>query len=130
MIYPSPTAAPSVETLFVNGVKFDICEVDKAGYDMLLSPRNRFFICVEDNHICGYEIAEKFFQKTNEIRWDLFCKTKGECISLVHEFSNAYDSIIKLNQRAKEKPLLKDSCYKKVHSIRSRMMEIFRTIPA
>jgi 1-deoxy-D-xylulose 5-phosphate reductoisomerase len=129
MIYPHNTVAPSIHTDFINGVKFDICEVEKSCYNMLTSSKSRFFVCVEDNHICFHEGAEKFFNATNEVRWDFFCKTKSECIDLIKQFSDAYDSIEKLLERAESKPALKVSSMDKVNSIRTKMMNIFKTYP-
>ena len=129
MIYPSETAAPSVYTEFINGVKFDICEVYKGCYDLLNSPKYRFFVCVEDNHICGYESADKFFASTGECRWDIFCKTKSDCKILIQEFSKSHDMIEKLLKRAENKPTLKRSSMGKVNSIRERMISIFGTYP-
>jgi len=129
MSYPHETVAPSIYTDFVNGVKFDICEVDKSCYHMLTSKKFRFFLCVEDNHICFYESAEQYFEKTGDVRWGFFCKTKAECIDLINQFSDAYDSIEKWLERAERTPALKRSSMEKVNSIRSRMMTIFGTYP-
>ena len=127
--YPTETVAPNIYTDFVNGVKFDICEVDKCAYSMLNSPKSRFFVCVEDNFITGFKSAEKLCAVTGEDRWDIFCVTKGECISLINEFSEAYDNIIKLLERAENKPALRASSIGTANSIRSRMMVLFGTAP-
>lgn len=129
MTYPHETVAPSIHTDFINGVKLDICEVDKSCYDMLSSSKARFFVCVEDNHICFHEAAEKFFNATGECRWDFFCKTKAECLDLINQFSDAYDSIEKWMERAERTPALKRSSMEKVNSIRTKMMNIFRMYP-
>lgn len=129
MTYPHETVAPSIHTDFINGVKFDICEVDQCCYNMLNSIKSRFFLCVEDNHICFHEGAEKFFNATGEVRWDFFCKSKQECIDLIKQFSDAYDSIEKLLERAETKPALRVSSMSKVNSIRTTMMNIFKTYP-
>ena len=44
--FPTPSVAPSVITKFVNGVKFDICEVCSESYDMLNDKKFRYFLCV------------------------------------------------------------------------------------
>ena len=90
MTYPSETVAPSIYTDFVNGVKFDICEVIKEAHDMLYNSRNRFFLCVEDTFIYKYSSAEKFFAATGKTRWDMFCMTKGECLDLIKDYQTAY----------------------------------------
>jgi hypothetical protein len=127
--HPSETAAPSIYTDFINGVKFDICEVDKCAYSMLSASKYRFFICVEDCFITGFKSAEKLCATTGEDRWDTFCMTKGECLSLINDFSEAYDRIIELTDRAENKPALRISSIGKANSIRSRMMGLFGTTP-
>ena len=94
MVYPSATAAPSIATEFVNGIKFDICEVDKAAYNMLYNKANRFFLCVDDN-IVGIESAEKFAAATGEVRWDLFCCTKSDCLSKIKAFQADLETLQK-----------------------------------
>ncbi len=128
MTYPGETVAPSVITEFINGIKFDICEVDKGAYNMLYNKTARYFVCVEDNHIVYYKSAEEYFDKTGECRWDLFCRTKQECKDLINEFSVAHDSIERQLERA-EKPAFTLMAMQSVNKIRERMMNIFGTYP-
>ena len=58
--FPTPSVAPSIYTEFINGIKFDICEVCVESYDMLNDKKFRYFLCVEDTHIINYASAEKF----------------------------------------------------------------------
>jgi hypothetical protein len=102
MTYPSETVAPSISTEFVNGVKFDICEVIEEAHDMLYNSRNRFFLCVEDAFIYKYAGAEKFFASTGKSRWDMFCMTKGECVDLINYYQAAYESITSLYKKAEK----------------------------
>lgn len=128
MTYPSETVAPSIQTEFVNGVKFDICEVVKEAHNMLYNSRNRFFLCVEDTFIYKYAGAEKFFAATGKTRWDMFCMTKGECIDLINEYQAAYESITALYKKA-EKPGFKVSATAKAISMQQNLRTRFGHSP-
>ena len=94
MLYPSNTAAPSVATEFVNGIKFDICEVVPQCYDLVYGKGNRFFLCAEDN-IVGIDAAIEFHAKTGESRWDLFCGTKADMLNKIKQFQSDLETIEK-----------------------------------
>lgn len=128
MTYPSETVAPSIHTDFVNGIKFDICEVDKACYDMLYNKTARYFLVVEDAHICFYASAEQYHAQTGECRWDLFCRTKQECKDLIKTFSDAYDVIERHLARA-EKPAFKVLATIDANKVRERMIKTFGRAP-
>ena len=128
LTYPSNTVAPSIYTDFVNGVKFDVCEVIKEAHDMLSSSKARFFLCVEDE-ICGFKSAENYFQKTGEERWDFFCKTKQECIDMIKSFSDDYDKIERLQEKYNNKPVFKHSCLEQINLIRQKCLNIYGVKP-
>ena len=130
MIYPSESVAPSIFTDFVNGIKIDICEVDKAAHNMLNSSKERFFLVVEDNHIVRYDSAVSYFEKTGEVRWDLFCGTKQDCINMITEFSDAFIKISANLQRMESKPVFTISCMGVITPIRERMINKFGVSPA
>ena len=94
MTYPSATAAPSIETLFVNGFKFDICELDKSAYNMIADKKFRFFLCCEDQ-IIGIDSANKYFEKTGDVRWDLFCFSKSDCMDRINKVQSDLETIQK-----------------------------------
>jgi len=128
IIYPSITVAPSIKTEFVNGIKFDVCEVIKESYDMLANKANRFFLCVEDSFIYKWSGVRKYFISTGETRWDLMCMTKGECLDLIREFQSAHESILKLQKKA-EKPGFKASANIRIDRLRSNIKERFGASP-
>ena len=127
--FPTHSVAPSVYTAFVNGVKFDICEVDEACYEMLNDKRYRFFLCVEDNYIVDFAAAKKFCDTTKEDRWDLLCKSMSDCKSLISKFEDAYKRIIKLEDRARKSKSLNISCTKRVQQIKKSCINTFGTYP-
>jgi len=123
--YPSSTVAPSIETLFVNGIKFDICELIKEAYDMIVDKRFRYFVCVEDNHIVQFSACEKYFQVTGETRWDFFCITKGECIAWVNDYQQQCDKVASYNQSLAKKPLMRQMIAPKIQAINERCLTLF-----
>lgn len=128
MTYPSTSVAPSIHTDFINGVKFDICEVDKACYDMLYNETARYFLVVDDEHICFYDSADDYYTKTGECRWDLFCRTKQECKDLIKIFSDAHD-IIERHLLRSEKPAFKLLATIDADKVRARMIKTFGKAP-
>ena len=127
--FPSASVAPSVHTSFVDGVKFDICEVDKCAYDMLNDKRFRYFLCVEDTTIVGFASAEKFCNATGEDRWDMFCKSMADCKALIKKFEDAHESILKLQERAKKSKSLEISCTAKIQDIKKTCIDTFGIYP-
>lgn len=93
MTYPSASAAPSIYTEHVNGIKFDICEVVPGAYNMLIDNRYRFFLAVEDTFIVNYAAAEQLYEATGEVRWDFFCRTRGECLAMIRDFEAKCDQV-------------------------------------
>ena len=130
MIYPSNTAAPSIETIFVNGVRFDLCEVCREGYNMLNDAKYRFFVVVEESHIINYEGAEKWFNATGETRWGLFCYTKADCKKYVSQFEEYGDTIKRLSVKSDSvKGEYKRTLISKANALRLKCMDIYRTYP-
>jgi len=114
LTYPHETVAPSIETLFVDGIRFDICEVIPSAYDMLYDfagkkkPSNRFFVCVEERWIYKWDYANEMAQFHGDT-WRHFCFTKSECKSYVMDFQNAIDFINKQYERIDRSPNFKVS---------------------
>lgn len=98
MPYPDENIAPSIRTEYVNGVKLEICEVQKAHYDKLYTSRSRFFLKVDGSFIYKYAGAANFYTETGKIRWDFFCMEKQECMDLVAEYANIYERMLKMQK--------------------------------
>jgi len=129
MTYPTHTVAPSIYTDFINGVKFDICEVESSCHNLLNEKRYRFFVCVEDNFIPGFAEAESYFSKTKDERWDLFCKTMQDCKDFISKFSEADDAIKKHLDFIERKPVFTKNRMLTVNNIRKNMMERYGVHP-
>jgi hypothetical protein len=84
---PSPDVTNLIYTDFVDGIRFDIHEVQECCYNMLNNKKYRFYLTCEDKFDYGFVVAKRFFNKTGEERWDFFCKTKQECINSIKNFS-------------------------------------------
>jgi hypothetical protein len=103
MVFPSPSVAPSVATEFVNGVKFDVCEVISEAYDMLSDKKFRYFLCVEDTFIVNYSAAEQYFEKTGVARWDWFCRSKAECLAMIKDYAAKCEQVERWRQTMSQK---------------------------
>jgi len=128
--FPTPSVAPSIITQFVNGVKFDICEVCSESYGMLNDKKFRYFLCVEDTHIVQFASAEKFCNATGENRWDMFCKSLGECKALISKFDDAYNRIIQLEEKANKSKGLKFSCLQRIQTIKTNCINTYGIYPS
>jgi len=129
MNFPTNTVAPSIYTDFVNGIKFDICEVDSSCYHLLTNKRYRFFVCVEDRFICGYDASEKYFKATGEERWSFFCATKNECITKIDKFSKLEEEIKRHKDFIKRKPNFTHSRGMVVDKLKAKMLFLYGVHP-
>lgn len=129
MTYPTHTVAPSIHTDFVNGIKFDICEVESSCYDLLTNKKYRFFVCVEDNFICNYDASEKYFNATGEERWSFFCATKAECIAKIAKFSELTETIEVHKAFIKKHPKLALSRGLAIDKLKNRMVDSYGVHP-
>jgi len=124
MTYPTNTVSLSIYTTFIDGFKFDICEVDKLCYNLLNDKKYRYFLCVDD-YICDYYIAKKYFIKTGEENWGFFCYTKSECMQKIKDFYNLVEKIKKLEEFIVKHPNLKKSNQLKIVIIKKRIKRLF-----
>lgn len=95
MIFPGNGATVNNETIFVEGFRFDICEVAPSHYEYLnpgtttrgaSKPASRFFLSVEENFIVNYQIAVKWHSQTGQCRYDWFCAAKSDCKRWIADF--------------------------------------------
>lgn len=128
MIYPGNGATLKTETFFVDGVKFDICEVHPSHYEYLSKltakgsskPSARFFLAVEDSHVVRYNHAEFYFQQTGECRYDFFCMGRAECKGLISMFEKEVDLINSANPKT-------DEAAKRLQGRKDRINKLFGT---
>lgn len=114
MIYPSTSCAPVVYTEFVNGIRFDVCEVIPQCFEYLCDKKYRFFLSVEDMHIISYSAAEKWFEHSGDTRWDFFCSTIGDVKSWIKDYEKTYDQVKRWNELVMQKPGIKPMILPKI----------------
>lgn len=104
MIYPGNWATLKTETFFIEGIKFDICEVHPSHYEYLpvngngraSKPASRFFLAVEDTHVVNYKFSEQYHKATGDCRWDFFCMGRAECLQKIKDFEKRLAQISRL----------------------------------
>lgn len=101
MTYPHHTIAPSVETIFVDGYKFDICEFkgEQAQKEYGINKKSRFFLMVEDEYF-NLETLEKGGEKLGDDIWSIYCADKAHWKHFITEFEAKLFHIKKLKERA------------------------------
>lgn len=117
MLYPSNDCAPSVYTEFVNGIRFDICEVIPQCHNYINDKRYRVFLIVEERKIIGYEASEMWFSHSGETRWDFFCATRGECKEWIKKYEDNVEIVAKWNDRINRNPVFKMSLLPQIKKI-------------
>jgi hypothetical protein len=95
---------------------------------MLYHPSSRYFLVVDDEHICYYKSAEEYHASTGECRWDLFCRSKQECKGMINLFSEGHDIIARHLKRS-ENPAFKVLATISADRVRTRMIRIFGKSP-
>lgn len=97
MIYPGNGATKKVETFFVEGFKFEVCELHESHFEYIApnggKPKGRYFLAVEDSHIVHYSIAEKYHAQTGHCRYDFFCTSRSECLEKIKTFERVYTEV-------------------------------------
>lgn len=110
MIFPGNSAVVNNETIFVEGFRFDICEVAPSHYEFLnvgtakgsSKPAGRFFLSVEESHIVNYNIAADWHSKTGECRYGFFCASKSDCKRWISDFEKEFAIVSKSNPKTEE----------------------------
>lgn len=128
LYYPSASTCPSVKTIFVEGYKFDICEVGQCHYDMLLpdkfkKPSGRFFVAVDDNFIVGFKFVEDLHEKGVENRWEMFCTSLSDAKYKIEQFEKLLFDFNRINALVEKHPNRKSMYQPKIESIRKSILE-------
>lgn len=106
MIYPGHGATKKVETFFVDGIKFDVCELHESHYCYVSQcdkkPRGRFFLAVEDSYIVNYKFSEQYHAQTGDCRYDFFCTSRSDCLDKIKTFEEMYNLILSASPKCEE----------------------------
>ena len=99
--YPSHTIAPVIETIFVEGYKFEICEFEKqAREEFAVRDKSRFFLYFEDSLF-----QENFYLQmvsifgTKKIWGNAICKDKSFLIGIISGFENKLNNLKKYREK-------------------------------
>lgn len=123
MTYPHNTVAPVVETIFVEGFKFEICEFkgEQAQKEFGVSKKSRFFLMVEDEYF-NLETLENGGKKIGNEIWSIYCADKAHLKSFITEFENKLQLIERLTERAlRIKPGIYNSPYNQINDMKANI---------
>ena len=107
-VYPDNTIAPSIETIFVDGYKFDICEfIKEAREEFAVSNVCRFFLTLEDE-LLPFRVptteAVNAFGEYN-VWGRLLCADKAYWKSFIVDFENDLKAVFTWKERAAKSPV-------------------------
>ncbi len=131
LLYPGSGSATSIETIFIDGYRFDICEVMSHCYEYLAPkgkysrPMGRFFVEVEERHVIRYHHTEKLHAAGMENRWDFFCMDKSSAKAKVAEFETMPNDYNRLVDALEKKPMFTFSLQPKIDSLKTRIFEVY-----
>ena len=99
--YPSHTIAPVIETIFVKGFKFEICEFEKqAREEFAVKDKSRFFLYFEDSLFQEnlYLPMVSIFG-TKKIWGNAICKDKSYHIDTISRFEKKISLLKKYREK-------------------------------
>lgn len=99
--YPHHTLAPVIETIFIDGFKFEICEFNTeiARKEYNVDKSKRFFLVVEDNFY-NHNWLEQYGAIIGDKVWRMYCSDKSVIQAIINDFEDALNSIETWSKRA------------------------------
>ena len=131
LLFPGSGSASSIETIFIEGYKFDICEVLPHCYEYLAPkgkysrPMGRFFVEVEDNYVVRYDHTVKLHEAGCKNRWDMFCMGRSEAKAKVAAFETMLNDYTRMCDSLRNKPHFAFNLQPKIDLLKSRVFEIY-----
>ena len=101
MIYPDYTVAPVIETIFVEGYKFEICEFEKqAREEFQVKDKTRYFLYFEDSLFQEnlYLPMVSIFG-TKKIWGEAICKDKAFLKKTIESFEKKISRLKKMREK-------------------------------
>ena len=97
MTYPDHTIAPVIETIFVDGFKFEICEFEKqAREEFQVKDKTRHFLYFEDSLFQeNLYFPMVSILGTKKIWGNAICKDKAFLIDIISGFENKLNKLKK-----------------------------------
>ena len=101
MTYPNYTIAPVVETIFVEGYKFEICEFQKeARKEFGVKDKSRYFLYFEDSLFQeNLYLPMVYIFGSKEIWGNAICKDKAFLKSTIVSFENKISMLKKYHEK-------------------------------
>lgn len=101
LTHPHYTVAPVVETIFIDGFQFEICEfnTESARKEFGVSKASRFFLMIEGNYF-NNESLEKGGSSIGDDIWSMYCKDRQFINNLILDFEQKLEAIEKWQERA------------------------------
>lgn len=100
LVHPHHTITNVVETLFVEGFKFEIVEFQKIAYKDfgINNSKSRFYLVVEDA-VRNMSILKRYVEKTGENDWSIICADKQHWVDFVHSVQDNFDTLKRYQDR-------------------------------
>lgn len=99
--HPHYTVAPVVETIFINGFQFEICEfnTEYARKEFCVSKSSRFFLMIEGKYFNNDSLEKGASLIGNDI-WAAYCNDRQFINNLILDFEKKLEAIKKWQERA------------------------------
>ena len=99
--HPHYTVAPVVETIFINGFQFEICEfnTESARKEFGVSKSSRFFLMIEGKYFNNDSLEKGASLIGNDI-WAAYCNDRQFINNLILDFEKKLEAIKKWQERA------------------------------
>lgn len=107
-VYPDHTIAPSIETIFIDGYKFDICEfIKEARAEFNVRDKSRFFLMLEDNLLPFKQPNEQRLKAFGEygVWGESICGDKAFLKSFIKDFEKDLEAVAMWQKRAEKSPV-------------------------
>lgn len=124
LIYPHHSIINEVEVIFINGVKFEICEFVKEAYlDFNIDKSRRFFLKVEDYFYLHKNLID-FAELDANLAWRRYCSDKSLLKNIITDIENIMDSIDRLKDKSSN---IKEGKYNpfdiKINSLKQSLLD-------
>ena len=101
LTYPHYTVAPVVETIFIDGFQFEICEfnTESARKEFGVRKSSRFFLMIEGKYF-NNDSLEKGASLIGDDIWAAYCNDRQFINNLILDFEKKLEAIKKWQERA------------------------------
>lgn len=124
LTYPHHSILNEAETIFSNGVKFQILEfIKEAQSDFNIEHKNRFFLLIDDCYYAHNSLLD-FANLDVNLAWRRYCTDKAFLKSIISDIENVMDSINSLEEKSSKVKEGKYNPFKeKIDSLRKTLYD-------